>query len=398
MRQAGFQGETSCHSADAGLQIDPVPEMLVSIVRTTEEFKQLDSDWTDLLARSGCGNVFLSFDWMFEWWKHFGNRRTLFIVTVRDRDGRLTGLAPLSMVRGPLRQVSVNFLADEMVGSDYLDMLADPAVRDQMAPLIAGALMNHSKEWDRIYLADTGSSQLLLLLREALIREGMVERHAPASTCLYIHLPDSVEKYSSQISANLRTKLRRHRRQLEEVAPVRFIRSHESGEIEKDFSKLMDLHRLRFSGKKVESAFLKKDVIEFHAGALTKLAARGWARLYVLEVAGTPVGALYGFSLAGKFSFYQCGMHPEWRKFGIGQLVMGMCIDEAIRTGHREYDFLRGAEPYKNDWASEQRQTLNIVLFNRSLKGRQARLAYVLGQRVRSIRRAVRLAAERLGA
>jgi CelD/BcsL family acetyltransferase involved in cellulose biosynthesis len=102
----------------------------------------------------------------------------------------------------------------------------------------------------------------------------------------------------------------------------------------------------------------------FHVDALKALAARGWARLFLLRVNGEAVAALYGFSLGKTFQFYQCGMHPGWTHQGAGQLMIGNSIDEAIRTGHADFDFLRGGESYKAEWAEQSRHTVVARFFD----------------------------------
>ena len=120
---------------------------------------------------------------------------------------------------------------------------------------------------------------------------------------------------------------------------------------------------------------------------LGEAAARGWARLFLLRASGQTVAALYGFSIGSTFQFYQCGMHPAWLNLGVGQLIVGGSIHEAIRAGHAEFDFLRGDESYKAQWAELSRWTVTVRLFDRRPASLAARIAYGAAALLRKAKR-----------
>jgi len=88
------------------------------------------------------------------------------------------------------------------------------------------------------------------------------------------------------------------------------------------------------------------------------------ARLFLLQVGGKAVGALYGFSVGKTFSFYQMGMDPAWQRLSVGPVMMGCTIEEAIRTGHGRFDFLCGDETYKFQWAQDSRRAATHCFFD----------------------------------
>jgi CelD/BcsL family acetyltransferase involved in cellulose biosynthesis len=96
----------------------------------------------------------------------------------------------------------------------------------------------------------------------------------------------------------------------------------------------------------------------------------GGPRLHLLEVQGRPVAALYGFSLGRRFLYFQSGMDPHWAHHSVGLIMMGCVIEQSIKDGHREFDFLRGDEAYKYQWATGSRTTQTVRLFGPCVKGR----------------------------
>jgi len=365
----------------------------VAAVCSIEGLEGLGPEWQNLFERSKCASVFLSFEWMSEWWKSWGDRRNLFIVTVRDTGGDLVGLAALSInvpVLGRLGPASVRFIADEFVGSDYLDLLVDPAFPSSVPEAVARFLLQSKERWDYLCFSHCQDSPLLSALRMQMRGGGMIERSRPDSICPYISLPVSFEVYLGEIGAKLRKNFRRGYRSLQQKGQLDFRTVTEAAEMERRFEDLIRLHRLGFAANKVESSFLLPAPLRFHKEVVKRLVVRGWARLYVLEMDGRPIGALYGFAIAGKFSFYQSGRDPDWNRFEVGHVLNGLCIEQAIKGGHHEFDFLRGGEHYKTKWARHSRVTVSIYFFDRRFKSQLALLRFHAGRELRSLSRGLR--------
>ena len=336
-------------------------------IATSEEFESLSREWTELFQELPQPYVFLSFEWMFTWWKHWGKERHLAIIAVRDPQGGMVALAPLSIERRSASELGarrLSFLADRYVGSDYLGILVRPGWEEAAVEAIVSTVWLHRREWDYIELSDAEDGPLLAAMCARLEAIGMRARKTPASVCRFIRLPNSFDAYLASISINLRSNYRRRWRVLQRAGPAEVVLLSDVLSLERHFPELLRLHRMRFEQRGLESAFTRSGVPAFHAEALRALAGRGWARLLLLRASGQTVAALYGFSAGSTFQFYQCGMHHEFLHMGVGQLMIGSSIQEAIRTGHAEYDFLRGEEPYKAQWAVDVRRTATVTLFD----------------------------------
>src|SRR5213082_1594 len=71
----------------------------VSVIENVDDLIAVRSEWNALLASSRADCIFLTWEWLYTWFKHLGSGRQLFIVAVR-REGELIGLAPLTMKKG----------------------------------------------------------------------------------------------------------------------------------------------------------------------------------------------------------------------------------------------------------------------------------------------------------
>jgi CelD/BcsL family acetyltransferase involved in cellulose biosynthesis len=385
-----------CEEAGTGAKTVAASELHGEWIAAAADFARLEPEWCDLFQRANPGNIFLSFGWMSTWWKHFGKGQ-LAVNAIRDEGGRLVAVAPFYISRSVAGMGArrLGFLADDHVGSDYLGVLADARCGTAAVEEIARILFAHRRLWDYIELRDSMDSPLMAALSAALVRRGTRVFEAGRRVCRYILLPATFDSYLAGIGGSLRANYRRRWRALQREHQAECLAVSSAAELERLFPALIALHRMRFNQRNAESAFLAPGVPEFHAEAMRVLAAQGFVRLFLLKAAGDAVAALYGFSVSGTFQFYQCGMDPDWMRYGLGQVLIGNAIEQAVAAGHATFDFLRGDESYKSGWADRSRQNVTVRFFDR----RAASLAARLGLQVSAgVRRAVRRSATLLSA
>ena len=365
----------------------PSSQLRCEWIADEEQFRRLEDEWMNLFRRSASLSAFVTFDWMYLWWKHWGKSRELRIIAVRDQSAQLVGLAPFYLARPFLGPAHLRFLADEHVGSDYLTLLAEPGWEKAVVREIRSMLERHCAEFACIELRDAEQSPLLDLFCAELQDAGMRIHVERASICYYLDLPPSFDAFLASISINLRANFRRRWRNLQRDQQGELLAFSSPEGISGHLPDLFELHRLRFLQRGVESAFLRSGVPEFHTQAVRALSARGWVRLYLLRAGGQDIAALYGFSIKGGFQFFQCGMHADQLgQFGAGQVLMGNVIRESIESGHTGFDFLRGGESYKSKWADKSRYTVNVHGFDTSPAGWTAHALFHLRQWFRAVR------------
>ena len=379
--------ESVCSSRVSG-------HLVAECVRTATGLDQLAGEWQDLFERAGCRNAFLSVEWMESWWRRWGARHRLFVIIARNGSGQLVAVAPFYIRRsrlGALGPRALCFLANDYVGSDHLNLLIDPEYVPSAVEAIVRSADQYRAEWDYIELFNSQeASPGFARLCQAFKALGMTERIMHVAGCPYAALPSSFEAYLAGVGSNLRYNFRRRRRALEREGGVEFVAFKSRADIQEHYGELLRLHGLRFGQKQMQSAFLLPDVQEFHAEALPRLAASGMARLYLLQSQGKAIAALYGFSVGKTFAFYQAGMDPAWSRLSAGLVMMGCAIEDAIRTGHDEFDFLEGDQAYKFQWAANTRRTVSVCFFDRRVRSQWAWSRFLAIRRLIQGKRLVR--------
>lgn len=350
-------------------------------------FEKLRDEWNQLLETSSTNCLFLTWEWLFTWWKHLSGRRRLNVLTVR-LDGKLIALAPLALRPGQFRRLFpfrvLEFLGTGSVGSDYLNLIVRRGHEREALPALARHLRD-GKLMLELSQVERTSRHAIDFALELKQRDWNVSRMT-MNFCPYIDLSGHTwASYLASLGRSHRYNFRRRLRNLEKQFEVRFEEVGTEEERRRAIAVLVDLHLKRWHGRGGSDALHTGALIRFHEDASRLALQRGWLRLYVLWLDGQPAAALYGFRYNGTFYFYQSGFEPALGKYSVGLVTMGLAIKSAIEEGAAEYDLLHGDEEYKFLWGRNERELVRLDLFPPRVHGMYYRQAMELRWGVKKI-------------
>jgi CelD/BcsL family acetyltransferase involved in cellulose biosynthesis len=190
------------------------------------------------------------------------------------------------------------------------------------------------------------------------------------SYCPYIPLPSTWEEYLGTLSKKSRYNVRKKRKTLDAKFSSRFLILNDKDMVPSAISRVRELHTQRMKMKEIDGFSVDSDFWELQREVAEGFLGNGWLFLGLLEADNTPVAAQYAFRYRNKVFHYQTGLDPEYEKFSVGQISTGYLIEEAIRQGATEYDFLRGEEDYKEHWAKDKKEIFAVTVASSTYKGR----------------------------
>lgn len=321
----------------------------------------LAAEWSALVDASHPGAAFRSFPWVSSWWNGASTGREARVLVAREH-GRTIGLLPLYAERIALGGVRLRLMGDDIVGSDFLGVIARPA--DLSAVVGAMAARLRAQGDCELQLDDLLPDDPLL----AALRPDRNFAIAPRYRCPFLRIVGTFDEYIAQLPDGAGAQWQRRLRWLERKSGYRIERLTREDEMARGMDALFDLHRQRWALDGGSDAFDGARVERFHRDASRRLAALGWARIYLLHVEGVPRAALYGFRHGDRFVFYQAGHEPAWRPRSVGTVLLGEVVRESFAEGIAEFDFLRGDEAYKLQWATGWRETMRVTSQPRGLR------------------------------
>jgi CelD/BcsL family acetyltransferase involved in cellulose biosynthesis len=287
------------------------------------------------------------------WWRHFGEG-DLFVLALRE-GAELDGLAPFFIQRDAAdRRRKLRLIGTGV--SDYLDVLLPPERSKALGEALWAHLQKEQGRWHSWDLRQLPPDSALLRRWHS----GECPDASPDEVCPVLQLPRRVEDLARVIPEKRLTDLQDCRRRLDRLGPLQMEIANKKN-FDELFEAMWHLHQARWSLKKRPGALADERVREFHREAAKGLLRRGSLRLHAARVEGRIIAALYGFRHGKRASYYLSGFDPAWQRFSPGTVMIGYAIEEAVREGAEQFDFLRGQERYKYYWGAKDQPTWKVV-------------------------------------
>jgi CelD/BcsL family acetyltransferase involved in cellulose biosynthesis len=360
------------------------PIQAISVQADPARLQALEPEWRVLHADAGA-SPFLAPEWLLPFHRRFAVRRPLRVVEARGPGGRLDGLALLSARGGLPGAPRWHLLGNGLTGADDLDLLVRPDVPAARTAL-AGALLDAGL--DALDLEDLPcGSPTVAALRAAAVERGARVAVTRRFACPGFAVRGRFEEHLARIRR--RETYGRRVRWLAKQDGFRIDVTTSPAEAAGAMDDVLRLHRLRWTAEGGSYGIPPGPMEDFHREVAPLLAARGWLRLYRLFVGGTAIAAVYGLEVGKTFFYYQSGYDPAWSARSPGVVLTGRTVEDAYARGLAYYDFLRGEEAYKLDWAADRRETCVVRVRTATFAARAADALDRTGRTARGLARAL---------
>ena len=330
-----------------------------------DPFGPASDAWEALLPKIACPTVFLAPWWVSAWHQVFGPPvagRDPFTVLLVEDGGELVGVVPL-MSEGD-RLV--------LVGDPDLFDYQDLIVTEGREAEVATALLAYLSDWDsggRAWTAlelpsvpaDSATADALV---EAADGGGFRVEITEAAVAPVAELPGTWDEFLGSLSKKHRHELRRKIRKIEAAGTVLQVTVGDPSALDPTALRadVEDFFRLMSATGEAKTAFLTPDRRRFFHLLAERAADRDVLRLSFLELDGERVAACMVFDYAGVYLLYNSGYDPARSDLSVGLINKAFAIREAIESGRRRFDFLKGAERYKYDLGGRDRPIHRIVV------------------------------------
>jgi CelD/BcsL family acetyltransferase involved in cellulose biosynthesis len=340
-----------------GYPAPPESALEAEVVTDLSRLHELEDDWRALAVLRE--NAFVTPEWFFAWHRQYGSERDLDVVAVRGPDGTLRGVMPLT------RDESAHPTALKVGGAnlaDHLHPVARGGAEEVEVAAVAGRKLGAEIDrWNAIVLNNVDLDAGWPRAMASAAHVSLASISSRQTQMPYIRLPESWEAYLAGRSRNLRSQLKRKLRRLERGHEVRFRRTADVHELDRDLKTFFRLHDARWDPRGGSSSKTER-ARAFHHDFSAAALKLGWLRLWFMEVDGEPVAAWYGWCLGSRYSYYLAGFSPRWSRASVGLLLLAHTVRAAIEEGAAEYDMLLGEERYKQRFANASRPVETVFL------------------------------------
>jgi CelD/BcsL family acetyltransferase involved in cellulose biosynthesis len=335
----------------------PDSSVHLEILEALESIEAIVPEWYSLVERDPLSTPFQSPDWLLPWWKTWGGG-LLRVLSVRHEE-RLVGLAPLYIHRWPderLRRIS-------WIGSgisDHLDLVSEPGFKETAVRAVLSYLQENQADWDIADLQELGEQSPLLNSHHSC---SLNAKAFPSEPCPVCSLPGSMDLLRAQLSQSRRRSLVQASKNFKARGELSLKIASEI-DLPSDLDHLFRFHEACWRRKRLPGVLGDPSLFAFHLGAAAAFQKNGCLRLYSLQLNGETIASLYAMTKGTRVYAYISGFDPQFEKFSPGSLLLNLVLEDSIRHGFSEFDFLRGAEAYKYAWGAVDRPNYRLALWH----------------------------------
>ena len=326
-------------------------EIQLRHIQSLEEFEALHDQWDQLLKGRAKKTVFLTWEWLTAWWKHYRENRELWLITAWAGD-ELVGAAPLmktTMWKNGLRFRLLHSLGSPNCDeSDFLTSVGDL----EIVKALCDYLFEHHLQWDALELNEFDSaSSVCRYIQDYFNRAGCVI-HVKTNYHYHIPVQTSWEVYWKKLSKNLRHSIERRLRRAQENHQLDFKHIKGNELTWDDFESIFAVSRKGHFPEKYQS----KQERGFHQELLSRTRDRNWIEIALLFLDGRAIAFEYGFNLNGRFEDWRTGFDLSHADLSGGTLLLYFLLQHLCNRGYNDLDFLRGEYDFKEKWNPIRRE------------------------------------------
>lgn len=357
------------------------PPVNMEYLDREESLSEISDRWRALTLDAEVP-VYLTYEWLSRWWKHFGKhpKREIFVVTLYHH-AELIGLAPLfigiSSVGSVTLQKRLQLMGtgvddNEFLGfsdaygySDFLDIIAHPDYREVVADKLTNLFVANPMHVDVINFHHVSDESFVMTeILPRLEDKGQNIQLEQSDVCPYLTVPDSMDEYkANQLGKSSRR--RRFRKNIKPVGnkyPVEKLTSRE--EVMKGLDSLYELHQQRWNSLGYPGAFYDERHHSFLLDMGRKAFENGWCWLVQARDDEGCAAIRLALKYNGRYYDWSSGFNSSSSisKHRPGLGLLAMMIKEGIEEGAFRIELLRGDERYKFDFTDEARRNWKLKM------------------------------------
>jgi diguanylate cyclase (GGDEF)-like protein len=347
------------------------------------EVRDLEGDWNRLLAQSGIGSIFMTYEWIISWLEVYGKGGEIMVLAAY-RGAALIGIFPLILrkgkfVRYPVRMIE--FAGDPQ--SDSTDLIL-PEKKEEVIELFWDYLWECRSRWSVIRLREIpGDSLNLTILGDLLLERKIPHYFRTCSQSPFITLDKKWDDYLKSRSKSFRYKIRRDLRRLKKGKELQLREVSPTPEV---WETIFDINCKSRKADRGINMFAGQATREFMKRVAGRFKGCGWLNIRLLFCNEIAIAYQIDFIYKNKSCYYNSAFLPNYDRYHPGYLIQGLNIKENILKGRRELDLLRGDEQYKFFYTNEIRYHREIDIFNKTLIPSCLRLIYAVKEAIKRLR------------
>ena len=336
--------------------------MKIEIVTEFNEFVKLRQTWNATLDKSGNDKVYLTHEWFTSWWPAFGKDKELFVLLVKQND-EVVGIAPLMISKSTFRGFPIKRIEfienDDSPRSGFIFKDSPKEIIE----CIKAFLIKNVKRWDMFFLknvlCDGIGDEIINVIKNSgakyLVNQGL--------TSPYLLIDSEWEEYKGSLSVKSRKTIRNICNRIKRLENIRVERI-------KNKEGINDIRLVSEKGWKFKEgkAFINREDRSLFFELLSKEAQdRNWLSIWCMYKDNVAIAYEYHLTYKNEDVALLAEFDGEYKKYSPGAFLDYEIMKSVFNDGIHEYDMCGSRDEYKKKWTDNNREHMNITVFNDSL-------------------------------
>ena len=316
------------------------------------------SAWKELTGRCRAA-PYLDPGWLSCWWPCFGTGDIE--ISTLWRQGRLAAVLPMARRAGHL----------ESTANYHTPVFGILAEDEAAAASMARELFRDAPARVTLTTLEPGGATLQAC-KDAAEEAGFKVVLRPHLLSPYVDLRYGWNEYQRSLHSHLLRNLRRGRRQLEEIGPLK-VEIVSGGEVlEERLDEAFQVEASGWKGKSHTAIQSRQHTLHFYRRMAEWASTQGVLRLYLLRLANRVLTMCLTLQQHGSCYMLKGGYDEEFKRFSPGNILTEALIRDCAGRGIQRVELNGEAEAYKLNWTQDTRQYIRFEAFAPTVAGRMA--------------------------
>ncbi len=316
--------------------------MNIRIIRKLEQLDELKNDWINLVENQASFSIFEHFDWIRGFYSRI-EEKDILLLLMHDADNKLVGIFPFAVSTLKIKGMQFKALVHASGNSaDFSSFVISKEINRKVSTkrIVSKLIEIQPGNWDffmidRLNDADAVSNLFRSYLSESIHGTYYVSSITP---CIRLNEVFGEAKKLSNVSRRFKKLLSSSSIDITIDIPA-----------EKDtLRELRELHSIQFPG----AGFSHSSTVAFVDDLISSDNFAKYISVSTIRCDGKIIAGHFGFKFAGKFYYYVPVYDRDYKSNGPGQYLLMHMINHFKEKDYLVFDFLRGDEDYKDNWAN----------------------------------------------
>jgi CelD/BcsL family acetyltransferase involved in cellulose biosynthesis len=343
---------------------------LLSVERISrvEGLKDIETQWDEVLQASKSNTLFLSYGWIYNWWKSFSKDKELLILVVKESD-EIIGIAPLMIEKykvGRLTFKQISFIHN--AHCYHLDFIITRRTHD-VIELILKYLKNEVKNWKRIYLNRIPvSSNNIKAIRNSCWKSYLLKDQY-GGIAPYITVNETWEDYYTKRKRKFRGQERDWKKLFNKEGLAEFKIYNNDPSIDSVIKTVFEIDKTTWKEKEGSAVCSTPELRQFYSEIIRIASENRQLVLVILYLNVKPAGFLLCINYYGTLYELKMGFDPKISKYSLGYLIENHLLEHIFNESKVEKCDLLGGEftHWKKRYTDVGREFVTIFMYRKTL-------------------------------